>query len=91
MSAHKKVSAFFDSLLEDNSGGYSTVRVLLVMTTLIVLFVFVRASFQSAPGTIPDIPGNVYALLGTMWAAKAVQRFGEQPPQVIPPSNNSTQ
>lgn len=83
-----KISAFLNSMLEDNSGGYSTMRVLLVLVVLSVLVVWVSASFRAPSGTIPELPTNVLAFVGSFVAAKAVQRFGEQPvvePPTTPP------
>lgn len=84
-----KLSAFLDSMLEDNSGGYSTMRVLLVVYVANFLCAWQRANFTAAAGVIVEIPTNVLGTLTAFLTAKVIQRYGEQAaaPQVITPTN----
>lgn len=67
------------SLIEDNTGGASSMRVLMLGAFLAVgaVWCFVAVSTKS----IPDLPPGVVTVLGAVVAAKTAQRFGEKDPQ----------
>lgn len=64
-------------MLSDNSGGVSFIRVASAVWLfgLVVTWLIVAITTK----TIPDIPGGVLALTGTLIGGKVVQRFGESP------------
>lgn len=63
------------SMLEDNSGGISTIRVCLLLWVTIL-------GFNMTYGTITEksfpITGELVALTSCLFGAKAIQRFGEK-------------
>lgn len=65
------------SMVEDQAGGISSMRVLLVLWILCLTTVWVVMAFKS--WSIPDIPNGVLGLTGTFLATKAFQRMGEKP------------
>jgi hypothetical protein len=69
---------FLQSLVSDNAGGWSTMRlaVLLWCVTLTVVWTIVAI----VHGTIPDIPTGVLGVTATFLGAKAIQRIGEITP-----------
>lgn len=66
-----------ESLLSDNSGGISTIRVLCAFWVIMLMFVWLGVAIAQA--SIPDIPGGILTLTGTLIGGKVVQRFGEAP------------
>jgi len=62
-------------MLEDNSGGISTIRVCLLLWLIIL-------GFNMTYGTITEKPfpitGELVALTSCVFGAKAIQRFGEK-------------
>ena len=74
---HSEVKEFTYSLLSDNSGGISTVRIINLIWALSLTFVWVYIALNT--GTIPEIPQNVLAITGMLIGGKVIQRFGEKP------------
>jgi len=66
------------SLIEDNSGGDSAMRVAFLAWMAFLIASFVKASWVGS--AIPDIPGGVVAVTTALAASKAFQRFGEKAP-----------
>lgn len=64
-----------ESMLSDNSGGISSLRVLCVSWIILLMSVWIGVAI--AKGELPDIPGGVLTLTGTLIGGKVVQRFGE--------------
>lgn len=65
-----------NELLNDNSGGLSTTRVVTVGGMSIVFAIFIASAFGWA--TFPVIPESVLWLVGLLISGKVVQRFGEK-------------
>jgi len=63
------------SMLADNAGGASSVRVVMLLWLLLVAGLWAFACIKS--GTLVDIPSGVQVVTGAILAAKATQRFGE--------------
>ena len=63
------------SMLEDNSGGTSTMRVCLLMWMLVLCFNITYGTIKEKPF---PITGELVALTACVLGAKAVQRFGEK-------------
>lgn len=68
---------FFASLLEDNAGGFSSIRLLMLAWSGIVMVTWCFVAVRS--GTIPDIPTGVITFTGMVIGGKVAQRFGEGP------------
>lgn len=64
------------SMIEDNSGGISSTRVLMLAAFAVVGVVWGWVAIASR--SIPDLPPGVVTTLGAVVAAKAAQRFGEK-------------
>ena len=62
--------------LEDNNGGFSAMRLSLLIWILGVLVVWVRVSWHN--GVLQAIPDPIVAILGILVGGKSVQRFGEK-------------
>ncbi|WP_404422918.1 hypothetical protein [Nibricoccus sp. IMCC34717] len=64
------------TLLEDNAGGLSSIRLTMLAAYGLTgaVWVFVAVSNR----TLPDIPPGVVTVLGLVTGAKAAQRFGEK-------------
>ena len=67
-----KLSTF----LEDNNGGFSAMRLALLLWVVGLLVVWLIGSIKGG-GTLQEIPGSVLTLVGILTGGKAVQRFGE--------------
>lgn len=65
------------SLIEDNSGGFSSTRLVFVIWCLVVLSVWAGVSFIN--NELKPIDSSVITILGILSSAKVVQRFGEKP------------
>jgi hypothetical protein len=65
------------SILEDNAGGLSSIRVLMLCWSVAVIgaWVFVAITTRA----LPDIPSGVITFTGMVIGGKVAQRFGEQP------------
>ena len=63
-------------LLSDNSGGYSTMRLIALCWTIWLLAMWTKAAFQVVG--IPDMPAGVVQVCLAIYGAKALQRFGEK-------------
>lgn len=63
------------SFLEDNSGGFSSIRLLMLLWGVGVMIVWTYLSINS--NQMIPIPDSVVTILLGTGAIKAVQRFGE--------------
>lgn len=63
------------SLLEDNSGGVSSMRLAMLLWLLAIGVTWTVLAFRTSQ--LPDIPPGVLALTGMLVGGKVVQRFGE--------------
>jgi len=70
-------------IFEDNSGGASSARILMLVWGLGVFIVWCYISLHS--GVMLSLPETVITVLLGMSAMKVVQRFGEKKDDVIPP------
>ncbi len=70
-----KIKEFFAGLLEDNSGGFSSIRFVLLVWFTLVFVVWTYTAFHL--GTVPDIPSGTLTFSATLAGSKVVQRFGE--------------
>jgi len=77
------VKTFLLSVLEDNSGGVSSNRVILLLWMLLLCGMWTYQAV-GAP-SLPDIPPGVLTLTGMLLSAKVVQRFAEKPDDPNPP------
>ena len=64
-------------MLQDNGGGISSQRVLLLVWCAVLIVVWCVVAIKTK--TIPDIPAGVLTLSGIIIGGKVLQRFGEQP------------
>lgn len=65
------------SILEDNAGGLSSIRVLMLCWTVAVMATWITVALSTK--TMPDIPSGVLTFTGMIVGGKVAQRFGEQP------------
>lgn len=72
---------FLASLLSDNSGGWSSMRLCVLLWCFTLTVVWIVIAFKS--GAIPDIPNGVLGVTGTFLGAKAIQRIGEGNPPTV--------
>lgn len=70
---------FLKSLLEDNSGGLSSCRVVMLVWTMALFGTWVTVAYKTK--SLPDVPTGVLTLTGMILGGKVVQRFGETPSQ----------
>lgn len=66
----------WSTLLEDNSGGFSAMRLgfLLWLVGVLAVWIFQSVSTQ----TVVQIDSSVVTIVGLLAGSKAVQRFGEE-------------
>lgn len=64
------------TMIEDNAGGISTMRVICITWTAAVGAIWVLIALSTQ--TLPDIPTGVLMLTGWLISGKVVQRFGER-------------
>ena len=64
-------------MLEDNNGGTSSLRVVMVLWLLILFLVWLIVSIATM--TLAEIPTGVLTLTGTLVGGKVIQRMGETP------------
>ena len=64
------------TILEDNAGGFSSIRVLLSLLILVLCFCWVFGCISKKE--LVDIPTNVVTLTLGLATIKGVQRFGEK-------------
>lgn len=67
------------SFLEDNSGGFSSMRLYGLLWTVFLLFVWTFNCIKT--NTIAPIPMEIISLYLGVVGLKTVQRFGEKPEQ----------
>jgi hypothetical protein len=78
----------FLEIFEDNSGGLSSTRVLLLAWGLGVLAIWI-AMFITTHALAP-IPDSIITILGILFGGKVVQRFGEKGEVTIDPPTTPT-
>jgi hypothetical protein len=70
------------SFVEDNSGGFSSTRLVMLMWSIGVFLVWAVTTcwsvFHSGEKTMMSIPGEVITVLLGVMGLKVVQRFGEK-------------
>lgn len=64
------------SLLEDNAGGYSSIRVFMLLWFLCLAPIWIYVCYKTQ--TIADIPTGVLGFTAMIVGGKVVQRFGEK-------------
>ena len=72
---------YFPDLLEDENGGISTMRVVVLMTISVFVITTVKLSWTVASLLEFRIDSSWIYILGLAFGAKAVQRFAEEPEQ----------
>lgn len=72
------------TVLQDQDGGYSMIRLVLAAWTLGVLAVWIYSSLLLK--TLAPIPDMVVVLLSALTTGKVVQRFGENTKPTVPDS-----
>jgi hypothetical protein len=74
------------TMFEDNSGGFSNLRVLLTVVTATILINWTGAYWTSfvMEKPLPGFPTEAIALISTLAGIKMVQRFGEKPAEEPP-------
>lgn len=65
-----------NELVSDNSGGVSSIRVIMLLWTAAILFVWVYSSFIKSE--IQALPNEMVTLYLGVIGLKTVQRFGEK-------------
>lgn len=73
---------FFKGLLEDNTGGYSSMRAAFLVWTIGTFFVWGYCSFAKV--SLAPIDSSLIAMVGAVTSAKVIQRFGEKDPEADP-------
>jgi len=65
------------TILEDNSGGYSSIRIVLLITLVTVLFFWGWAAKSNIQHNqpLPDIPTNVVLLVSVVGGGKVIQKI----------------
>lgn len=63
-------------MFDDNSGGFSTIRIVLTVWMLILSLMWAVACIHKKE--LIDIPTNVVTLTVALSAIKGIQRFGEK-------------
>lgn len=75
------------SFLEDNGGGFSMMRVCLLVVVLTVMINWSWINYKKS--SLEAIPDNCVALISALAGAKVIQRFGEKSSEVsIDPTTN---
>jgi len=64
------------TFLEDNDGGFSSTRLVMILWMLGVLIVWIYKSLTQTE--LQPIPESVVAVIGIIVTGKAVQRYGEK-------------
>lgn len=64
-------------ILQDNSGGASSTRVILLVCFIGVVAVWAGLSIKA--GSMQPIPDGITTILGIVMSGKVIQRFGEKP------------
>jgi hypothetical protein len=67
------------TLLEDNSGGFSTLRLCLLVVVVFVMVAWAYVCWHK--GELVALPDNILALVLGFAGVKAVQRIGENNPK----------
>lgn len=70
---------YFPDLLEDQNGGISTMRVVVLMTVSVFVITTIKLSWTVASLLEFRIDKSWIYILGLAFGAKAVQRFAEEP------------
>jgi hypothetical protein len=76
---------YFPDLLEDQNGGISTMRVVVLMTVSVFVITTVKLSWSVASLLEFRIDKSWIYILGLAFGAKAVQRFAEEDDPKKPP------
>ena len=76
------------TVFEDNSGGFSSIRVLLFVVTFTFLINWTGAYWTAfvMDKPLPGFPTEAIALITTLGGIKMVQRYGEKPESEPPPT-----
>jgi hypothetical protein len=79
---------YFPSMLEDNTGGISTMRIVVLAVIMVFTLVYVKLGWNAGSFEDFTIDERWVYILGLAFGAKAAQRFGETdddvPPAAIP-------
>jgi len=67
---------FLRDLLKEQSGKYSSKRVMSLLWFMAVLMTWVSVCIKNSK--IEDIPNGVYMISGVIFATQAVGKFGEK-------------
>lgn len=65
------------TMFEDASGGFSSMRVMFMFTTVLVLSVWAAVCFLSTPVALVAIPKELVMLILGFGGVKTFQRFAE--------------
>ncbi len=65
------------TLLEDNSGGFSTMRLVFLLWMVVLCFNWTFASIKS--GKMEPLDGSLVTLTAALAVTKTAQRIGEKP------------
>jgi hypothetical protein len=72
------------TLLEDNSGGFSTMRFAFLLWLIVLCFNFTYTSVSS--GKMVGLDASLVTLTAALAVTKTVQRFGEKADDTTPPT-----
>lgn len=67
----------WSTMFEDSSGGFSSMRIMFVFTTVAVIVTWIVACFLTTPVTLLTIPKEAVGLILGFGGVKAFQRFAE--------------
>jgi len=67
---------WLQSIIEDNSGGLSSIRILMLIWGIGVFGVWLYVSIHT--GSMSSVPDSIITILLGTTAVKTVQRFGEK-------------
>lgn len=71
------MKASWSSIFEEPNGGYSSMRVMFVMTCVIVMFIWAYVCVSNSPPKLVEIPKEIVALILGFGGVKTFQRFAE--------------
>lgn len=81
---------YFPSLLEEEAGQLSTMRILAFAVALVFCFTYIRLAWTATSLQDLTIDEKWVYILGITIGGKAVQRFGENPPSNNPKPPSAT-
>jgi hypothetical protein len=79
---------FFPQLLQDDSGGVSTMRVMVLSVVVVFVLIYVKIGWSASSLEEFSIDRTWVYILGLAFGSKAIQKFGEKEDETA--KNNKT-